>query len=79
MSKMIIPVRCHTCGNVLADKWFYFQKKITSDPVAETNGEKDTDPKQEKTIVGNVLDDLKLHSICCRSTMMSTVDFTDKI
>lgn len=24
---MIIPVRCFTCGKVLADKWAYYQRK----------------------------------------------------
>ena len=24
---MIIPVKCFTCGKVLADKWNYFKKK----------------------------------------------------
>ena len=25
---MIIPVKCFTCGNVLADKYRYFQDKV---------------------------------------------------
>ena len=25
---MIIPVRCFTCGKVLADKWEYYDKKV---------------------------------------------------
>lgn len=24
---MIIPIRCFTCGKVLADKWFYYEKE----------------------------------------------------
>ena len=26
---MIIPVKCFTCGKVLADKWNYFKEKST--------------------------------------------------
>ncbi len=26
---MIIPVKCFTCGKVLADKWIYYKTKIT--------------------------------------------------
>ena len=25
---MIIPIKCFTCGNVLADKYRYFQDKV---------------------------------------------------
>ena len=25
---MIIPIKCFTCGNVLADKYRYFQKEV---------------------------------------------------
>ena len=25
---MIIPVKCFTCGKVLADKWLYYQTKV---------------------------------------------------
>ena len=25
---MIIPIKCFTCGNVLADKYLYYQQKV---------------------------------------------------
>ena len=25
---MIIPIKCFTCGNVLADKYLYYQKRV---------------------------------------------------
>ena len=38
---MIIPVRCFTCGKVLADKWNHYQKEIqktnTEDSVLNVN------------------------------------------
>ena len=27
---MIIPIRCFTCGKVLADKWNEYEKSLTS-------------------------------------------------
>jgi DNA-directed RNA polymerase I, II, and III subunit RPABC5 len=82
---MIIPVKCFTCGGVLADKYRYFQnevrrkKKITS----ETNPEKGmntdsviyfTKKNMEKTAEGEVLDKLKLTNVCCRRHMLTHVD-----
>ena len=29
--KMIIPIKCFTCGKVLADKYLYYQQKVKSD------------------------------------------------
>ena len=36
---MIIPVRCFTCGKVIADRWEWFveQKKIKSQSKQEKN------------------------------------------
>ena len=25
---MIIPVECFTCGKVIADKWYFYQKEL---------------------------------------------------
>jgi DNA-directed RNA polymerase subunit N (RpoN/RPB10) len=25
---MIIPIRCMNCGNILADKWLFYQEKV---------------------------------------------------
>ena len=25
---MIIPIRCMNCGNILADKWRYYEKRV---------------------------------------------------
>jgi|TARA_B100000035_G_C20629262_1_gene391562 DNA-directed RNA polymerase subunit N (RpoN/RPB10) len=75
---MIIPIKCFTCGNVLADKYRYYQSEIrrlkllqgvSVDKVVYL-----TKDNTEKTIEGTVLDDLGLKSMCCRRHMLTHVD-----
>jgi DNA-directed RNA polymerase subunit N (RpoN/RPB10) len=69
---MIIPVKCFTCGKVLADKYRWYQEKVSAkknkDPeyFSETN--------TQKTIEGLVMDELKLTKPCCRRHMLTHVD-----
>ena len=53
----MIPVKCFTCGNVLADKYLYYIKQINSDEKKESYAEKDN---FNKTIEGKTLDNLEL-------------------
>ena len=75
---MIIPVKCMTCGNVLADKYRYYlqevrrinlAKGIQVDKVVYL-----TKAHIEKTPEGQVLDTLKLNNVCCRRHMLTHVD-----
>jgi len=75
---MIIPVRCVTCGNVLANKYRYYQEKVRQRKIAK--GEKldnvvyFTSTNTEKTAEGETLDELRLTSVCCRRHMLTHVD-----
>jgi DNA-directed RNA polymerase subunit N (RpoN/RPB10) len=78
---MIIPVRCMTCGKVLADKWKYFTEKTR-----EMGGDKENEfisiknPEQiQKTVKGKVMDELGLKRYCCRRHFISHVDLIDII
>lgn len=75
---MIIPVKCFTCGMVLADKYRYFQNEVRKIKLSQgTDLEKVTyltKNKVEKTPEGTVLDDLALHNVCCRRHMLTHVD-----
>ena len=78
---MIIPVRCMTCGKVLADKWKYFTEKTTE---LEENKENEfisiKNPEQiQKTVKGKVMDELGLKRYCCRRHFISHVDLIDII
>ena len=74
---MIIPVKCFTCGMVLADKYRYYQNEVRR--IKLLNGKSTekviylTKGNAEKTIEGTVLDDLGLHNVCCRRHMLTHV------
>jgi DNA-directed RNA polymerase subunit N len=75
---MIIPVKCFTCGNVLADKYRFFLNEVRRIKIAQ--GMKVdkvvylTKENVEKTPEGTVLDDLGLKNVCCRRHMLTHVD-----
>jgi DNA-directed RNA polymerase I, II, and III subunit RPABC5 len=75
---MIIPVKCFTCGMVLADKYRYFQNEVRKIKLSQgMDLEKVTyltKSKVEKTPEGTVLDNLELHNVCCRRHMLTHVD-----
>jgi DNA-directed RNA polymerase subunit N (RpoN/RPB10) len=77
-TKMIIPVKCFTCGNVLADKYRYFLAEVRKRKMQQgINLAKVvylTPNNIEKTPEGKVLDDLGLHNVCCRRHMLTHVD-----
>ena len=75
---MIIPVKCFTCGNVLADKYLYYVKEVRK--IKLDNGLDMTtviyldDKKIKKTPEAVVLDKLNLNKMCCRRHMLTHVD-----
>ena len=75
---MIIPVKCFTCGMVLADKYRYFQSEVRKIKLSRgANVEKVvylTKMNVEKTPEGEVLDTLGLNNPCCRRHMLTHVD-----
>ena len=75
---MIIPIKCFTCGNVLADKYEYYLREIR-----KRKNERDICDKKvtyltseniEKTPEGEVMDILGLNKICCRRHILTHVD-----
>ena len=75
---MIIPVKCFTCGNVLADKYRFYLAEIRKKKLANgLNIDKVvylSIEKKDKTPEGEVLDELGLHNVCCRRHMLTHVD-----
>lgn len=75
---MIIPIKCFTCGKVLADKYEYYVSQVRE---MKLNNKQDpnkvtyfTKENLEKTPEGIVLDNLGLTKMCCRRHMISHVD-----
>jgi len=75
---MIIPVKCFTCGMVLADKYRYYQGEVRKIKISRNlNIDKVvylTKENVEKTPEGEVLDSLGLTNVCCRRHMLTHVD-----
>ena len=75
---MIIPVKCFTCGNLISSKYLEYLKRVTQ--MKEERGIKNeniqylTEDHIEKSIEGQVLDELRLKKPCCRRHMLTHVD-----
>ena len=59
---MMVPIRCFSCGAVIADKWEEFDKRVN---------ENKEDP-------GKVLDDLGMKRYCCRRMFIGNVNLIDE-
>lgn len=75
---MIIPIKCFTCGTVIADKYRYYceqvrKRKMTRDLHVEKVIYL-TPEYSTKTPEGEVLDELNLTKMCCRRHMLTHVD-----
>ena len=75
---MIIPVKCFSCGKVLADMYRYYITEVRK-LKAEQNLEVDnviylTKAQTAKTAEGEVLDRLNMNKLCCRRHMLTHVD-----
>ena len=75
---MIIPIKCFTCGKVLADKYLFYIRKVREIKLSE---DLDVDKvvyltkeNIKKTPEGVVMDQLGLTKICCRRHILSHVD-----
>lgn len=76
---MIIPIRCFTCGKIMADKIDYYneeleklkaQKKDINDPLYKNF---------DKIHTKEILDNLGLTRYCCRRNLISNVDLMNII
>lgn len=75
---MIIPIKCFTCGNVLADKYLYYLKEVRKLKVTINMDTEEViyldEKKPKKTPEGKVLDELYITKMCCRRHMLTHVD-----
>lgn len=82
---MIIPVRCFTCGKLLADKYDYYIQKVR-EKKQKLNLKEDqpsviliSESDNKKTPEGETLDELGLNRMCCRAKMLTHIDLSDDI
>lgn len=80
---MIIPIKCFTCGMVLADKYRYYTIEVRRRKLSKQNVTMDMDINKivyltkefsEKTPEGEVMDELGLRKMCCRRHILTHVD-----
>lgn len=86
---MIIPVKCFTCGEVLANKYRFYLTEVARmkinngiDPekvtyfndIAGNTGNTQIDPVIEKQPEAIIMDQLKLYNVCCRRHFFTHVD-----
>ena len=87
---MIIPIRCFTCGKILANRWNAYLRAMKD--AKEENPELVTiideefvekfirNPEEYKTFVPKkILDDLEISRVCCRKHFLCNVPMIDKI
>lgn len=82
---MLIPVRCFTCGEILANKWEYYHKKVKEleKAIEKKKGEDYEVDKKYKNFdtikTKEILDELGLEAMCCRRHMLGNVDLYEII
>jgi len=80
---MIIPIKCFTCGMVIADKYRFYVEEVRKRKLAKQGNAKSIDIEKvvyltkefhEKTPEGEVLDELHITKMCCRRHFLTHVD-----
>jgi len=70
--RLIIPVRCFTCGNVISKVYEDYKKRFLVYQKAIDAGEKPAETPKE------ILDDLGVERYCCRRMIISHVDLLEE-
>ena len=89
---MLNPIKCFTCGKLLANKYNYYQNELLKKKMASKEGEDDEETTGgsnlildlsvediKKTHAGEIMDELGLTRICCRKSMLSHINLIDEI
>ena len=81
---MIIPIRCFTCGKVIANRWeMYIRKKNEysgDSPNLNTYIDVEQIHNQNyQTPEAKALNDCQIHRICCRRMFLSHSDLHNDI
>ena len=75
---MLIPIKCVTCGKVLADKYRYYEKRVREKKVSAGNDFNNvtyfTAATKDKTAEGLILDELGFDKLCCRRHILTHVN-----
>ena len=88
---MLIPIKCYTCGKILADKYLYYKKELIRKSLALKTDNDNKNPNKDPLMIdisvedvkmtpaGEIMDELGLDRICCRKVMLTSIDIIDEI
>jgi DNA-directed RNA polymerase subunit N len=76
---MIIPIKCFTCGFVIADKYRYYKTEVREKKLKNPDDNIKTvlyltKEFRDKTVEGMVLDEIGIKRMCCRRHFLTHVD-----
>ena len=75
---MLVPVKCFTCGKVIGDKYNYYLKEIIQRKGEANYNNEDIqyldETRMDKTVEGEILDQLKMTDMCCRRHFLTHVN-----
>jgi DNA-directed RNA polymerase I, II, and III subunit RPABC5 len=74
---MLIPIRCFTCGGVLANKYRFYEREIRKMKLERNMSDNVvylTRENVKKTPEGEVMDVLGLNKVCCRRHILTHVN-----
>ena len=73
---MIIPIKCFTCGTLIADKYRLYVEQVRDKKLEMGISETVyfNSSNNSKTIEGEMMDKLGLVKQCCRRHMLTHVD-----
>jgi DNA-directed RNA polymerase subunit N (RpoN/RPB10) len=76
---MIIPIKCVSCGNVIADKYRWYLEQVRKLKSGKENEKEKVmyftkDMINTETPEGEVMDKLGIKNVCCRRIFLTHVD-----
>lgn len=77
---MIVPIRCFTCGRVMADIADFYESE--KEKLKENDNKEVVDKLYknfEKIHTGEILNKLGLNRYCCRRNLITNIDMMDVI
>ena len=88
---MLIPIKCYTCGKILADKYLYYKTELIRKTLTLKNDNDNKNSNKDPLMIdisvedvkmtpaGEIMDELGLDRICCRKVMLTSIDIIDEI
>ena len=78
LNKMIIPIRCFTCGKLVGNLWELYRNMLQEE-LNKFNNSEGVSSDTVRSIESQILDKLEIKRYCCRRMLLSHVDLCEKI